>query len=262
MENRLKLVGITETHDDIGLDVIRIFLGIALLIRGGLFMADQSRVMAMVQQQDIDWIVPIMLIHAVTLAHLLGGLMLAAGLFTRLAALIQMPVLIIAVFFAFLQGGLLMPAQSLELSALVLFLLAVFLIFGPGTLSLDELIFARGSGVEVGEQITEEEREARIRERVERQRQEKLEAAERETQRLSQQPAEVPASAPVTVDHRARWLRVFKYALVGVAGISLFLLGITNLPPDISANEVGAIAGVVIFVFAAFLLFYRSAFRD
>ncbi len=264
MERKFKLFGLTQTHDDIGLDVIRVFLGIALLVRGALFMADQSRVMSMVQQEEMDWLVPIILIHAVTLAHIVGGFMLAAGLFTRVAALIQIPVLVVAVFLATLQGGLLAPAQSLELSALVLFLLAIFFFFGSGTLSLDEMIFARGSGIEAGEQITEEERERRVAHRVEQQRQEKLEAAERERQRVQEREpvGRAASSRPTAAERRARTVLIVKYVVVALIGAALFILGITNLPPGISVNEIAAIAGVVVFIFGAFALFYRSAFRD
>ncbi len=263
MRKKFTLFGLTETHDDIGLDVIRVFLGIALLVRGALFMADQSRVMSMVQQEEMDWLLPIILIHAVTLAHIVGGFMLAAGLFTRVAALIQIPVLIVAVFLATMQGGLLAPAQSLELSVLVLFLLAIFFVFGSGTFSLDEMIFARGSGIEVGERITEEERERRVAERVEQLRREKEAAAEQQ-RRLVQERQPVGGAAtkrPTAAERRARTVLIVKYVVVAVLGVALFILGITNLPPGISLNEVAAIAGVVIFIFGAFALFYRSAFR-
>lgn len=262
MEKKFKLVGLTETHDDVGLDLIRIFLGIALFIRGVLFMSDQSRVIGLVQQEGVDWLVPIILIHAVTLAHIIGGLMLAAGLFTRLAALIQIPVLIVAVFLAFVQGGLLAPEQSLELAALVLFLLCVLFLFGAGSISLDELIFLRGSGVEAGEEITEEERKKRVEERVAQQRREKMEEAERQRQRVADRAPSVPKPGPTAAERRARTVLIVKYVVVALIGAVLFILGITNLPPGISINELAAIAGVVVFVFGAFALFYRSAFKN
>ena len=262
MESKFKLIGLTETHDDVALDLIRIYLGIALFVRGVLFMVDQSLVIALTQQDNIDWLIPIILIHTVTLAHIIGGVMLAAGLLTRLAALIQIPVLIVAVFLAFVEGGLLAPEQSLELSALVLFLLCVFFLFGSGTLSLDEIIFLRGSGTEAGEELTEEEREERVRERVEKQRREKLAAAEQQRLRVRDRAPSEPVAVPTAAERRARSVLVVKYAVVAVLGLALFILGITNLPPGISANELLAIAGVVVFIMGAFALFYRSAFKE
>jgi hypothetical protein len=84
------------------------------------------------------------LIHYVALAHLCGGLMLAFGLLTRLAALIQIPVLFGAVFLVHLQGGLLAAGQSLEFSALVLVMLGVYFLIGSGRWSVDHYLFRQG----------------------------------------------------------------------------------------------------------------------
>lgn len=84
-------------------------------------------------------------VHYVALAHLVGGLMLAAGLLTRLAALAQLPILFVATFFLHLQEGLLSTSQSLELSALVLVLLIVYSLWGAGPYSLDAQMLAKTS---------------------------------------------------------------------------------------------------------------------
>ncbi len=84
-----------------------------------------------------------MLVHYITIAHLVGGLMLAAKLFTRLAALVQIPILIGAVFFVHIEEGLFAPGQSLKLAALVLFLLILVAVFGPGHFSLDYVLFRK-----------------------------------------------------------------------------------------------------------------------
>ncbi len=126
-----------EAHRLLGYDLIRMYLGIALFVRGWLFVADSSRIMAFVEGQNLDWFLPMAAVHYVALAHLAGGLMLAAGLLTRLAALAQVPILFVATFFLHLQEGLLSTSQSLELSALVLFLLVVYSLFGAGPYSLD-----------------------------------------------------------------------------------------------------------------------------
>jgi uncharacterized membrane protein YphA (DoxX/SURF4 family) len=59
------------------------------------------------------------------------------GLYTRLAALVQLPVLVGAVALVHWQDGLLSADQSLEFSALVLFLLGLVALFGGGRWSLD-----------------------------------------------------------------------------------------------------------------------------
>ncbi|MDQ7041482.1 MAG: DoxX family protein [Rhodothermus sp.] len=134
-----------EAHRLLGYDLIRMYLGIALFVRGWLFVADASRIMAFVEGQKLDWFLPMAAVHYVALAHLAGGLMLAVGLLTRLAALVQVPILFVATFFLHLQEGLLSTSQSLELSALVLFLLVVYSIFGAGPYSLDAHMLTKAS---------------------------------------------------------------------------------------------------------------------
>ncbi len=132
-----------NAHRLLGYDLIRMYLGVALFVRGWLFVADSSRIMAFVEDQNLDWFLPMAAVHYVALAHLMGGLMLAVGLLTRLAALAQVPILFVATFFLHLQEGLLSASQSLELSALVLFLLVVYSVFGAGPYSLDARLLVR-----------------------------------------------------------------------------------------------------------------------
>jgi uncharacterized membrane protein YphA (DoxX/SURF4 family) len=75
------------------------------------------------------------------MAHFGGGALLALGLVTRLAAAIQVPALVGAVFFVHIHDGLMSQSQSLELAVLVLFMLLVFMVFGAGRLSLDRYLF-------------------------------------------------------------------------------------------------------------------------
>lgn len=122
-------------YGDVALEFLRIYLGIGLFVRGVLFIADSTSFMALVGEES--WFTSVALIHYVAIAHLVGGVMMAVGLLTRVAALIQMPVLLGAVFLVHFQGGLLGPSQSLEFSALVLFLLGILFLYGSGRLSVD-----------------------------------------------------------------------------------------------------------------------------
>jgi uncharacterized membrane protein YphA (DoxX/SURF4 family) len=121
-----------------GYDIIRIFLGFALLARGIWFVMNPE---AVGQIAGEALATPITLY--LKAAHLIGGAMLAFGFFTRIGALIQIPILVEAVFFVHLRRGFGAPDQSLELAALVLVLLAVILVFGAGTFSAD---YRRDSG--------------------------------------------------------------------------------------------------------------------
>jgi len=129
-------------HRAVALDLVRIYLGIGLFVRGVLFASQSQGVAALVDLSQFSF-ASAALAHYVTFAHLLGGLLLAAGLLTRLTALIQIPILAGAVFLVHLEQGLLSADQSLEFSALVFFLLVVVFVFGPGEWSADRYVFER-----------------------------------------------------------------------------------------------------------------------
>lgn len=128
------------SHQSIALDLIRVYVGIGLFVRGLLFAYEGVGVVVDLSEFSLA---SAALAHYVTFAHLLGGLMLAVGLLTRLAALIQIPILAGAVFLVHLEQGLLTAQQSLEFSALVLLLLVVIFLFGPGKWSADQYVFER-----------------------------------------------------------------------------------------------------------------------
>jgi uncharacterized membrane protein YphA (DoxX/SURF4 family) len=123
----------------VGLDVIRIYLGVGLMVRGGLFIGNPDVLIALLRRTD-HWFVPLAAAQYVVAAHLCGGILLALGLGTRLAAAVQIPPLIGAVLFVHIGEGLLTAGQSLEFAALVLAMLSVFAVFGAGGLSLDAWI--------------------------------------------------------------------------------------------------------------------------
>ncbi len=70
--------------------------------------------------------------HYAAFAHMVGGILLALGLFTRLACLIQIPVLLGAIIFVNTSRDMLRPYSELILSILILLLLIYFLIAGNG----------------------------------------------------------------------------------------------------------------------------------
>ena len=62
---------------------------------------------------------------------------------SRLAALLQVPILAGAVFLVHLGQGLMTAGQGFELAALTLFLLMLYAVFGPGHMSLDARFFPK-----------------------------------------------------------------------------------------------------------------------
>ena len=138
MEKLRRFVGWADAHPKVWLDCVRMYLGLGLFIRG-LFIITNTRaefVQSLLEQMQYPWLVTVFALHYVALAHLVGGLMLTVGLLTRIAAWVQVPILVGALFIH--RGeGLMTGGQSLELSGLVLFLLLTFAVSGAGPLSVD-----------------------------------------------------------------------------------------------------------------------------
>lgn len=136
MSRLLTLFRRVETNRHLILDVIRVYLGAGLFFRGLMLVLTETGL-----EQLTGGAAPSLTTAGVAVyvmaAHLIGGALLAVGLFSRLAALFQIPVLVGAVLMVHWQDGLLSANQSLEFSALVLFLLVLVFLFGGGRWSLD-----------------------------------------------------------------------------------------------------------------------------
>lgn len=139
----------------LGLDVIRIYLGIGLLVRGALFISRPEVLLDFLKRSN-SWFLPLTAAQYVVAAHLCGGILLALGLGTRVAAAAQIPPLLGAVLFVHIGEGLLTAGQSLEFAALVLVMLSAFAVFGAGRLSLDAWIAQRNAESQ-GDSATEAE---------------------------------------------------------------------------------------------------------
>jgi putative oxidoreductase len=138
MEKLRQFIGWAEAHPKVWLDCVRIYLGVGLFIRG-VFIITNTRaefILTLLKQMDYPWLVTVGLLHYISLAHLIGGLMLTVGVLTRIAAWVQIPILAGAVFMH--RGdGLMTSGQSLEFASIVFFLLVVFAVSGAGPLSVD-----------------------------------------------------------------------------------------------------------------------------
>jgi uncharacterized membrane protein YphA (DoxX/SURF4 family) len=132
-----------HSHPDVMMDLVRIYLGVALFFKGVYFMANRDALMKLMEDSGNWLFAPATLAHYILPAHLLGGILLAVGLLTRWAALAQIPILVGAVFYVHLPKLTLMsaePRQNLELSALVLFLTCLVFLHGSGRFSVDHLL--------------------------------------------------------------------------------------------------------------------------
>ncbi len=129
-----------NTHHDHAYALIRVYLGIALFVRGLIMLSDPSAITSIAGAQQMY-----MMYAYVMIGHLVGGLLLAVGFLTRFAAIFQIPILAGAVFLIHFKQGLMSVGQSLELAAMVLFLLFVYSLFGSGIYAVDTHINARKS---------------------------------------------------------------------------------------------------------------------
>lgn len=133
-----------QNHADVIIDLIRIYLGLGLFVKGIYFMAHRELLEPLLRASENEQFVQAAVAHYVIPVHLLGGLMLAAGILTRVAALAQIPIMVGAVFYVHMPKLMLVePRQSFEFSALVLFLLIMFFIFGGGRWSVDYYLFRK-----------------------------------------------------------------------------------------------------------------------
>lgn len=142
MERLEQIRGWLDARRPYAFEVVRIFLGLALFVRGVHFVTHVGEVRALLEQGGLrlDFAATVLLSHYVAIAHLCGGLMLAAGIVTRLAAALQVPVLLGAVFMVHLREGLFGEGQGLELAVLVLVLLLASVFHGGGKLSVDDYV--------------------------------------------------------------------------------------------------------------------------
>jgi uncharacterized membrane protein YphA (DoxX/SURF4 family) len=126
-----------KANRDLCFDLLRIYLGIGLLVKGILFLTDMTSLSDLLMESGRFQPFTFLLSHYIPLAHVGGGFMMAIGLWTRTAILANIPVLFGAVFFVYFEKGLFTQNQGLEFTALVFFLLFVLLIYGPGRWSVD-----------------------------------------------------------------------------------------------------------------------------
>ena len=120
------------------LDFFRIVLGCFLTYKGLYFVTNMDELEMTTSGINV-YFAGMTLAHYVVFAHILGGPLIAFGLFTRIICALQLPILVGAVFMVNYPKGFLSIGQHMELwaSIVVLVGLIVFMVFGAGKFSLD-----------------------------------------------------------------------------------------------------------------------------
>lgn len=124
------------THHPKWLVLLRVALGLSLMLKGISFISNNVSLQMLLQGTKFasqNW-----LITVIPWVHLLGGFLIVIGLFTRWAVLVQVPILLGAVFFINAPKGAFAGQSELGLSIIILVLLCFFFVEGGGPLSMDE----------------------------------------------------------------------------------------------------------------------------
>ncbi len=124
------------THHPRWLVVLRVILGLCLFYKGISFMNNAELIHKIVSgivfANKISWL-PLL----ITWANFLGGFLIIIGLFTRIVALTQIPILIGALYFINADKEKIGAGNELIFAIITLLMLILFLIIGSGSISLD-----------------------------------------------------------------------------------------------------------------------------
>jgi len=107
-----KLNSWLDSYRDVAFDLIRIYLGIGLLARGLFFLIHVESFVALLPENTPVWLHYDWVHFLVAWIHIIGGSAITVGFCTRIAALIQIPILFGAVFLSL--GSLFSASQSFE----------------------------------------------------------------------------------------------------------------------------------------------------
>lgn len=127
-----------DRHHPKWLDFIRIALGLILIWKGIAFAFNLHCFTTLMENAQLGTAVSISLTaHLIIVLHLVGGLMIALGTRTRLFCLLNLPILLVAVFFVNLPEHIFAPYSEFWFSCLVAAGLICFLIEGDGVISIE-----------------------------------------------------------------------------------------------------------------------------
>lgn len=125
-----------DIHHPMWLDIIRIFLGIAIFIKGIYFIQNSDALLEIMQSSRIKgW--TFIVEHQVAFTYLVGGILIAMGLLTRVAIAFALLVFFGSIFCYITNTGFFSVYSDLVFSIIVFALLIFYLIWGPGKFSVD-----------------------------------------------------------------------------------------------------------------------------
>lgn len=125
-------------HHPKWIDYFRILLGLVLIWKGIAFASNLHAFTNMMKDAMLGVAVSISLMaHIIIVLHIIGGILIAIGSQTRLFCALNLPILVVAVFFVNIKADIFRPYAEFWVSCIVLIGLVCFLIEGDGVLSVE-----------------------------------------------------------------------------------------------------------------------------
>lgn len=121
-----------NAHTSIAIDVLRIVTGLFLIFKGLQFSFQTNYLADIVRTSGLG--TGLILEHYIAMAHIAGGFLVAMGLITRWALIVQLPIFIGAVLINFI--GVMNVGELLQASAMLISSL-FFIFYGSGKHSAD-----------------------------------------------------------------------------------------------------------------------------
>ena len=119
--------------------IVRVVLGVCLIYKGIDFIQNKDQLESYFMQssllKNLVWSVDLL-----PWIHIIGGIFILVGFFTRFWSLIQIPIVLGAVVFVNITETAKVAQSELPLSFLILVLVIIFYIEGGGYMSLDNYI--------------------------------------------------------------------------------------------------------------------------
>jgi putative oxidoreductase len=128
-----------DHHHPRWIDFLRIVLGLILITKGIAFLVNRDEVLQMIDSSSFEF-VPLVIVHYVIAAYILGGIAVVIGFLTRYAVLSQIPAAAGAIIYIDMHKGLFTLNSEIGYSFMVLFLLLFFLFYGSGHFSADSYL--------------------------------------------------------------------------------------------------------------------------
>lgn len=125
-----------EEHRDWVIELLRMYLGFVLIVKGFYFLRNMDELLALAGIQGTLWVSGIFG-HYIALSHIIGGAFVVIGMITRASIFFQLPILLGGVAVVYKKEGMLAGGSNFEYTLLVFLLLVMFLFYGGGRLSVD-----------------------------------------------------------------------------------------------------------------------------